>query len=351
MWRVTAEKKARSLLGKCSPAAAGALRLGGVVLVVVVFFLSLESLMGIAMHRMYDYAFAPDPILEWKMRPGFAGVYPPIGTKPISINSMGYRGVECARKKAPGTVRVFIVGDSFSFGLKVRNDETYAHFLPAEAAKLDPSVRLEVINGAVPGYCSLQALWRLRREAWKLSPDIVLVGFLVNDTMKSFAAEKDIIPSNPVLITARSILYRSRTFIALKKLSIQMRRDAGPGKVQGELHFDRVAPDDYRRNLEDMAGEIRLHRARGLFLNVPNVETTRTQQEYRLIFLDVARARGIPALDLYSSWHRDFPYARLDKLFLVDPGGGNRHPTPEGHKMIAEALARFLIAHKGYYLP
>jgi len=351
IYRRTVGPRAEALLDRCRPAVALLLRISGTCAVVLSFFAILELFMACAMHRMYDYAFAPDPILQWKMRPGFAGVYPPIGAAPMAINSLGYRGAECAREKAPGAVRIFILGDSFSFGLKVRNDEIYAHFLPGELAKGDRSLKVEVINGAVPGYCSLQALTRLRREAWRLSPDIVILGFLVNDTMKSFAPERELVPTSPLVITLKDALYRSRTFIALKKLAVQMRRGGGPHKAQGYLSIDRVSPGEYRENLERFAAELEAHRVKGLFLDVPNIETTVVQERYRAIFLDVARAKGVPALDLYHLWHREIPPAKLDTLFVIDPGGGNRHPTPEGHALIARALAGFLLEHRGYYFP
>lgn len=319
----------------------------GVALAVISFFFFLELFMAFALRDMYNSAFAPEPVLLWTLRPGFSGVYPPIGEEPFSINSRGFRGPELPAKKRPGVVRIFIVGDSFSFGLKVRNDEIYAHFLPGALGRLDPVLAVEVVNGAVPGYCSLQALHRLRRDGLPLRPDIVVVAFLVNDTLKSYAPEKDLIPSNPALLAARDILYRSRTFIAMKKLSLHLMRQSAEPKAQKELHIDRVAPDDYRRNLEEIVGLVRANRVKALFLDMPNIERTDVHERYRAIFLDVAKRNGIPALDCYHRWHREIPLQKLDRLFVESRGF--RHPTPEGHRMIAQELAAFLLAHRAYY--
>ncbi len=75
----------------------------------------------------------------------------------VRVNREGFRGREISAQKPAGTFRIFLLGDSFTFGLGVENDETYAAVLEAglnEDARNGP--RYEVINGGVRG-----TTWRI----------------------------------------------------------------------------------------------------------------------------------------------------------------------------------------------
>ena len=77
----------------------------------------------------------------------------------FTTNSLGIRGGAIGPKKAD-TRRVLAVGDSFTLGLQVRDDETFSALL-SEA--LGPTI--EVLNAGVPGYGTEQAAEMMRRLA------------------------------------------------------------------------------------------------------------------------------------------------------------------------------------------
>jgi hypothetical protein len=47
----------------------------------------------------------------------------------VTINSRGFRGKEFSDEKKPGVIRVITLGESSTFGLHARDDETYPYDL------------------------------------------------------------------------------------------------------------------------------------------------------------------------------------------------------------------------------
>ncbi|MEO8584670.1 MAG: GDSL-type esterase/lipase family protein [Acidobacteriota bacterium] len=121
-----------------------------------------------------------DPELGWTLRPDIDGL---ASDEPwqagLRTNAFGFRDVAHAGKAA-GVTRVAVLGDSFVFGSGVRQSETLTSRL---ADLLGPA--FEVVNLAVPGYGTDQALLTLRRWGPRLSPDVVLAGFFWNDVMEN----------------------------------------------------------------------------------------------------------------------------------------------------------------------
>jgi lysophospholipase L1-like esterase len=121
------------------------------------------------------------PGLEYELVPSAAVEMPEDGVR-VHTNALGLRGPEIERAKAPGVVRVAAIGDSFTFGHGVADEETYP-FQLERALNRDapPGTRFEVLNFGVSGYGILDELAVLREKALALDPDVVLLGYLLND--------------------------------------------------------------------------------------------------------------------------------------------------------------------------
>lgn len=119
------------------------------------------------------------PLRGWALAPDLRNVEV-FGGKRLSSNARGLRGArEVAPTKPPGTIRVAIFGDSFTFGEGVSDDETFAHQLEL----LLPGV--EVLNFGVHGYGHDQQLLYLREVLPVVKPDIVLVGHVTDDSLRN----------------------------------------------------------------------------------------------------------------------------------------------------------------------
>jgi lysophospholipase L1-like esterase len=108
----------------------------------------------------------PDPVLFWRLRPGS---HTDDGS--MSVADSGFR-TAFAPQKAPGTRRVFCLGDSNTYGLHVTKDEAWPSLLDASLPD-----DVEVLNLGVPGYTSHQGNVLLAQVGEDLTPDDVIVGF------------------------------------------------------------------------------------------------------------------------------------------------------------------------------
>ncbi|MCZ7586333.1 MAG: SGNH/GDSL hydrolase family protein [Deltaproteobacteria bacterium] len=89
-------------------------------------------------------------------------------------------------------LKILCVGDSFTFGLGVEEDETYPVYLQNFLAdRLRPRA-VEVVNRGLPSRNSAEILWMLERalNRDRIKPDLVLIAAGVNDTWNRHWAEK-----------------------------------------------------------------------------------------------------------------------------------------------------------------
>lgn len=98
-------------------------------------------------------------------------------------NSRGFRGPEFSDVKATDSARIIFLGDSFTFGEGVFDNDTY----PAQFEKianennLYPGKKVESINLGVGGYNTQQEWFVLKDMADKWQPDLIILGYILND--------------------------------------------------------------------------------------------------------------------------------------------------------------------------
>jgi hypothetical protein len=112
---------------------------------------------------------APDPVLGWRYRSGYGD----------SLNVINAQGLRSSRRYAsrpqPGVLRVAAFGDAFVYG----NDVADSAAWPALMEQLFPQI--EVLNYGVGGYGVDQAYLRFCAEGAALSPRIVIIGFATDE--------------------------------------------------------------------------------------------------------------------------------------------------------------------------
>ncbi|MEG4289575.1 SGNH/GDSL hydrolase family protein [Microcoleus sp. C2C3] len=164
-----------------------------------------------------------DPNLGWKLKPGASGEWNGEGASLVQVNSEGLRDREHTKAKPPNTLRVAVLGDSFTEAIHVPVEQTFWSKLErklgnCEAVKGRKNV--EVINFGVQGYGTAQELIMLRKKVWDYSPDIVILAFFIGN---------DVINNSPKLEYDRY-----RPFFAY---------DAS-GKLVPDMSFRNLAPID-----------------------------------------------------------------------------------------------------------
>jgi hypothetical protein len=95
----------------------------------------------------------------------------------IEINSLGMRDIEYTQDKPSGKNRIVVMGDSFTSGLGVENNEIFTEILESRLL-----TNWQVLNFGVNGYGPVQELIMFEDRAVKFKPDFtILVYYIRND--------------------------------------------------------------------------------------------------------------------------------------------------------------------------
>src|SRR5262245_31173258 len=101
----------------------------------------------------------------------------------VRLNALGFREPRLPSPKPPGVVRVVALGDSFTQGYGVEEDEAWPRRLEAVLDARRPG-RYEVVNLGVPGTNPRDHLGHLRDPGLAYEPDVVLVTVMGNDVQE-----------------------------------------------------------------------------------------------------------------------------------------------------------------------
>jgi hypothetical protein len=130
-----------------------------------------------------------DRDLGWKLKPGVSGEWNGEGASFVQVNSDGLRDREHTKTKPPNTLRVAVLGDSFTEAIHVPIEQTFWSKLERKLGNCDAvkgRKKVEVINFGVQGYGTAQELMMLRKKVWDYSPDIVVLAFFIgNDVINN----------------------------------------------------------------------------------------------------------------------------------------------------------------------
>ncbi|HYV56819.1 MAG TPA: SGNH/GDSL hydrolase family protein [Candidatus Nitrosopolaris sp.] len=96
-------------------------------------------------------------------------------------NSQGLRDQEYDLSKPANTYRVTVIGDSVTVPEGVEIEDAFHSLLEERLPRHVPGVRFEFINFAVAGYQLPEYVAMIRHRALAWQPDLILVGFCIND--------------------------------------------------------------------------------------------------------------------------------------------------------------------------
>jgi hypothetical protein len=127
----------------------------------------------------YPLFYTTDYYRGFALQPGVAGHYQREGESDVRINSDGLRDREHLKAKPSNTVRIAVLGDSFSEAMHVPMEQTFWSLLERKLQDCQafPGKNVEVINFGVSGYGTAQELLTLRQRVWDYSPDLVVLAF------------------------------------------------------------------------------------------------------------------------------------------------------------------------------
>jgi lysophospholipase L1-like esterase len=238
----------------------------------------------------------------------------------ISTNSQGLRDYEYTIRKARNTTRIICLGDSVTFGQGVNLSDSFSKVLERKL-NLNSTRRYEVLNFGVFGYGTLNELELLERKALNYSPDIVVLMMLDNDYQNIGDIQKD----NPVLETLRKgLLQNSSLHIAqyLEKELVVLEY------MKNEKNYNDT--EKFNLIIAPLDGIISISHQHNISLVVVQYFNNMT---YMYSIRTYLKDKGISVVALYESpiWQ----YYQYKETSFPSPDG---HPTPLGHKVIAEII-------------
>jgi hypothetical protein len=123
--------------------------------------------------------YTADQQRGWALRPGAEGLVADETRQYVRINSHGFRDVERSYEKPANTMRIAVLGNSWTEAMQVPLDKNYCSVLERTLSghSCYAGKRVEVLNFGVSGYSSAQELLLLREEVWKYHPDFIILAF------------------------------------------------------------------------------------------------------------------------------------------------------------------------------
>jgi len=103
-------------------------------------------------------------------------IIPNQSTGSITINTLGFRGVEFSEEKPSDTYRIFMVGGSTMFGAGATSDETtIPGYLQQLLNEKDFGFDIEVINSGIQGADSNTESNLIEQKLVRFSPDLIII--------------------------------------------------------------------------------------------------------------------------------------------------------------------------------
>jgi lysophospholipase L1-like esterase len=254
----------------------------------------------------------------------------------VSSNEDGLRAAASRQAKTPGVQRLMLMGCSTTFGWGVGDDETYPARL-AERIRAGGHGGIEVLNAGQPGYTSFQGRWLWERTLRHYKPDVVLLGFVVQDARKAAYTDK----SQAVLqgdhrFMKDNVLYKSRVYLALRSVlgGLQLKAKERPEGGKGGIY--RVPPADFVDNIRAMVSSIQATGSIPVLFGFP-LERSGYTSDHRKILKAAAAELDIPYLDLQAQMEQA---SRESTLYFANDRG---HANAAGNAQIATWVYAFLI--------
>lgn len=118
-----------------------------------------------------------DDAVGWVPRPNVQGTHNQAGSfeSTFSTNSAGLRDDEASLSKSDGRTTIVALGDSFTWGFGVNDDEIYTEVMESLLSDV------EVVNLGVTAYGLRQEIDYFDRMGSAVDPDIVVVALVMND--------------------------------------------------------------------------------------------------------------------------------------------------------------------------
>jgi len=248
----------------------------------------------------------------------------------LRTNQAGFRGPDFSQPKPKDVFRILAVGDSFTLGWGVKEEETFAHRLQQKLAGVVAGKKVEVLNLGHGNYGMFQEAELLRRVSSSLQPDLVLLFFYINDAeppQKSSVGFWNLSAST-VLVKRRIERIRSMLDPAFGYVSFYRGLYLGPNAVR------------FQEQLVSLIRSQRSAQVETAVILLPDLRASEFpfKNEHQMV-KNILFSQSVKSLDLADEFTQDEPAS----LWVApdDP-----HPNGVAHGRIADRVKEFLLREK-----
>ncbi len=271
---------------------------------------------------------------------------------PIETNQYGMRQSEKVSQESDSPCRIAALGDSYTFGFGVREEQAYPQVLEKLLRKSSVSAacEFEVLNFGVLGYSSYDEALMLRYRAVNFNPRVVILGYVLNDPeidpvqpIHAYFAKRAWWQSFRILELAGAWIYQARRNAEEKRLGggdyYVYLHAPGQRKWQSVVDaFSDIHEVTSQRNIKVIVvifPELTESFKGKLWANYPYTKIHRR-------ISDLALKNGFRVVDLLDSFSR---YPSQDVVL----GGIDDHPSVLGQEITAAAIEKELLAESSYF--
>lgn len=263
----------------------------------------------------------------------------------VTINSLGYRSPEFPREKPHGEFRILVIGDSFTYGDFVDDENTLPALLEGEMLRACSNVR--VVNAGVGG-TTVVSHAAMAARGGVIDPDLVLLMFYENDVadlmdplwpqLESNRKRKSEFPINLVYGSVRDLAlwnFAQRTRAVLRA----RRNPAPPAGSHGPGRPDEPRAE-YGERLRTLRDSLKSEGTPLVVTAFPDHNTIYrdTAAERIRWFAEMAEASAVPYIDIFTP----LVDSGLERshLYLMPHDG---HASAEGNRIAAARIAANLL--------
>lgn len=261
-----------------------------------------------------------DPVLGW-----VRANYP---SPAEGVDEHGFRYVQKLTVEKPGnTWRAFSIGDSQTYGAGVDVKSSYSYVAEWKLRYETPSVKpaVQIINAALSGYGSLQALRLIQSKLMSWDPDVLIIDCRTFDSPRD-----DLLPPRDTFPLVERMLFSWRTYYVLRLMVEEAR--LGGARSMRTRSLD-ATPEELRGeygNHDLILNYVREQGREVLFANYPFWDN-KTDTIICLAPTEELPA-GAPIAHICEALQRD---GRPPSELFLD----NNHLSVAGNQVVGEALA------------
>lgn len=163
-----------------------------VIFSIAIAYFAVDLAAGYLLIKPLSPPLVPDPYVHHRLVPNSNAQFTQQDFSYVQrVNNLGLRGADQPIAKPPNTIRVVMLGDSFTMGKGVEDSETFSvgvqRILNERLAACGSVLRAEVLNAGVDSYAPILSYIQFTRDIAPLRPDLVIHNLDVSDLVQEAA--------------------------------------------------------------------------------------------------------------------------------------------------------------------